>query len=86
MECLCSGQYEKVGFPFFPRKLKSVVKFHFFTYPRKNDHACLPILRLQTFSFSKNGNVTGFPMVDFPCVCGGGRGGGGVGRGTSHQN
>ena len=39
-ECLCSGQYEKVGFPLLPRKLKTAVKFHYYTYPRKNDHEC----------------------------------------------
>ena len=31
-ECLCSGQYEKVGFPLLPWKLKTAVKFHYYTY------------------------------------------------------
>ena len=38
--CLCSGQYEKVGFPLLPRKLKTAVKFYYYTFPRKNGHEC----------------------------------------------
>ena len=39
-ECLCIGQYEIVGFPFCPRKLKTAVKFNYYTYLRNNYYEC----------------------------------------------
>ena len=81
-ECLCSGQYEIVGLPLFPRRLKTAVKFHYYTYPRKNDHERFTHFAFIDLLFFQEGKYDWFSYgqlvflwLIFPV---GGKGGGGL--------
>ena len=74
--------------PFFP-KIKMEVKFHYYTYPQKNDHELFTLFVFVDHIFSKRGNVIclGFPMANwFSCGRFSVARGGGFGRGKLHPN
>ena len=75
----------KWDFP-YTRKFKTAVKFHYYTYPRKNDHECFTHFAFVHLLFSKWGNVTGFTVASWFSYGRFSVGGGVFGRGKSHPN
>ena len=75
-ECLCSRQYKIVGF-LFSLKNKTAVKFHYYTYPRKNDHESVTHFAFVDLLFFQEGKCDWFSygQLVFPwSIFGGGRG------------
>ena len=72
-------------FPFPPRKIKTTVKFHYYTYPRRNDHECFTHFAFVDLLFFQEGKCDWFSYGQLVFLCRFSVGEGGFVRGNHTQ-